>query len=96
MDHVLFVDGARLALSASMPELAAALRMGVAEDAAALAAVDGVVHHEPLGAQHAWVAANRGGTPGAVSMELLYKALSRNPQAVLGAMATARRETADV
>ena len=96
MDHVLFVDAARLALSASMPELASALRMGVAADAAALAAIDGVVHHEPLGEQHAWVAANRTGRPGAVSMELLYKALSRNKQAVLGAMAAARGETADV
>lgn len=96
MGHVLFVDGARLALSASMAELSKALRMGIATDADALAAIDGVVHHEALGEQHAWVAANPSGQPGAVQMELLYKALSRNKQGVLDALAQSRAEAAHV
>ena len=96
MSHVLFIDTARLALSTPLPALAAALAMGVVDDAAALAATPGVVYSEPMGSQQAYVAARRGGDAGPVHLELLYKALSRNKDGVLAALAAAGRETADV
>lgn len=96
MSHVLFVDSARLALSASLPRVAAAMTMGVVDDAVELASTPGVIYSEAMGAQHAYVAAHRGGEPGAVHLELLYKALSRNKDGVLAALAAATKETADV
>jgi len=83
MSHILFIDGASLALSATMAELGQALRMGVVPDAAALAQVPELLYSEALGEQHAFVAANRARTPGPVHMELLYKALSLRKEAVL-------------
>ncbi|KFN49933.1 ATP-binding cassette domain-containing protein [Arenimonas composti] len=96
MSHVLFVDAARLALSAPLAEVAAALTCGVAADAVALAALPDLVYSEALGEQHAYVAANRGGQPGRVHLELLYKALSRNQAGVLAALAAKRAEVAGV
>jgi ABC-2 type transport system ATP-binding protein len=96
MSHVLFVDAARLALSAPLPELAAALEMGVVEDADALAATPGVIYSEAMGLRHAYVAARRGGDAGAVHLELLYKALSRNQPGVLAAVGRQRPEVVDV
>lgn len=95
MSHILFLDSARLALSARMSELSSALATGVAGDAAALAAVPGLIYHEAVGDQLAWVAARAGGD-GRIQLELLYKALSRNQPGVLAALAAASAETADV
>lgn len=88
--HILFIDDAALALSASMTQLASALTMGVATDADALARVPGVIYHEALGDQRPYVAKNSGSGAGTVHLELLYKALSLNKQAVLDAMQGAR------
>ncbi|MCH8620544.1 ATP-binding cassette domain-containing protein [Undibacterium sp. TS12] len=84
MSHVLFVDDARLALSASMDTLQRALHLGVADKQADIA---GSIYQEAYGHQWAYVARNNGGEPGAVNLELLYKALSINKQGVLDAVA---------
>jgi ABC-2 type transport system ATP-binding protein len=94
MSHILFIDGASLALSASMAELGRALRMGVVADAQALSAIPDLLYSEALGGQHAYVAVNRGSNPGEVHMELLYKALSLRKDAVLAVLAS--KEAADV
>lgn len=96
MSHILFVDAATLALSAPLAQLSSALTMGVVADAAALAALPGVIYSEAMGEQHAYVAANSGDTAGAVHLELLYKALSRNKDGVLAALAARTAEVADV
>lgn len=96
MSHILFVDSATLALSATLPELAAAMAMGVAADAVALAKVDGLIYHEAMGEQWAFVAENASSTPGAVHLELLYKALSRNKAGVLAALQATDQESAHV
>ena len=70
--------------------------MGVAADEAALGAIAGVVHHEALGAQHAYVARKATGEPGAVHLELLYKALSLEKAAVLAALAATTPEASHV
>ncbi len=96
MGHILFLDAAQLALSATMDQLQEALAMGVAQDAQALAAVEGLIYSEAIGEQLAWVAA-RGDRPGGkVQLELLYKALSRDKPAVLAALSHARGELAHV
>jgi ABC-2 type transport system ATP-binding protein len=90
MSHILFIDAAELALSATMAELSAGLTMGVAPDAAAMARIEGVIHREALGEQVAYVAANRSGNAGTVHLELLYKALSLNKDGVVTALRTPR------
>jgi ABC-2 type transport system ATP-binding protein len=87
MDHILFLDAARVALSASREQLERGLTMGVAADANALAAVPDVIYDEELGTHRAFVAANRGSDRGTLHMELLYKALSRNHAGVIAALA---------
>jgi ABC-2 type transport system ATP-binding protein len=96
MGHILFLDSARLALSATMAQLHDALAMGVARDVQALAEVGGLIYHESIGEQFAWVAARRGQSGGKVQLELLYKALSRDKPAVLAALEAAGREVAHV
>lgn len=96
MSHILFIDGASLALSAPMAELARYLRMGVARNAQELAGVDGLIHSEAMGGQIAYVAANPGGEPGAVHLELLYKALSLAKSDVLAVLDAARKGARDV
>lgn len=86
LGHMLFVDAAALALSAAMPALARALTMGVADDEAALARIEGLIYHEALGTQRPYVARNPGDGPGSVHLELLYKALSRNKAGVVDAV----------
>jgi ABC-2 type transport system ATP-binding protein len=86
MSHILFLDSARLALSATRAALARALDVGIAADAAALAAVPGVIYHEELGGHLAYVAPNPTSAPGDLHLEMLYKALSRNPDGVLAAL----------
>lgn len=87
LDHLVFVDAAHLALSAPMAELERALNVGVADSPEALAAIPGVIHHEPMGLQQAYVAANSGEGTGSIQLELLYKALSLNKAGVLEALA---------
>ncbi|MES2951309.1 MAG: ATP-binding cassette domain-containing protein [Pseudomonadota bacterium] len=84
MRHVLFVDAGKIALSCGMDTLQRALRLGVADDRSATV---GSIYQEAIGNQWAYVASNTGDTPGAVNLELLYKALSMNKQAVLDAVA---------
>lgn len=96
MSHILFIDGASLALSAPMTELARYLRMGVARDARELTDVDGLIHSEAMGEQIAYVAANRSGQPGAVHLELLYKTLSLAKSDVIAALDARRREASHV
>jgi ABC-2 type transport system ATP-binding protein len=95
LTHLLFLDAAKLALSAPRATLARALTMGVADDDTELASVPDVIYHEPLGGHHAFVAARRDDGVGSVQLELLYKALSRNQAGVLAALA-ARGEAAHV
>ena len=88
MSHILFIDGASLALSATMAELGAALSIGVAADVAALSAIPDILYSEALGTQQAYVAVNHAATPGEVHLELLYKALSLHKDAVLAVLAS--------
>ena len=87
MNHVLFFDGGKLALSSSMDMLQRALHLGVTDDKAE---TEGCIYQEAIGNQWAYVAANKDDASGAVNLELLYKALSMNKQAVLDAVATYR------
>jgi ABC-2 type transport system ATP-binding protein len=87
MSHILFIDGASLALSATMAELGSALSIGVAPDAAALSAIPDILYSEALGTQQAYVAVNHAATAGEVHLELLYKALSLRKDAVLAVLA---------
>lgn len=96
MDHILFIDAASLALSASKAQLSAALTMGVAAHAQALESIEGVIYHEAMGEQWAYVARNRGGAGGAVHLELLYKALSLRKDGVLAAVHAANGEVTHV
>ncbi len=96
MGHILFIDAASLALSASMAQLSAAMTMGVAANALALEQVDGVIYREPMGEQLAYVARNSSGAGGAVHLELLYKALSLNKSGVLAAVRESAGEVAHV
>lgn len=90
LSHIWFIDQGRLALAARMDELAERLTMGVAATAQALP-TDGLLYQEALGAQVAYVARRVAGVPegGALQLELLYKALSLNRDAMLQALATA-------
>lgn len=90
LSHIWFIDQGRLALAARMDELAERLTMGVAATAQALPA-DGLLYQEALGAQVAYVARRVVSAPeeGALQLELLYKALSLNRDAMLQALATA-------
>lgn len=96
MDHILFIDAASLALSASKAQLSAALTMGVAAHALALEQVEGVIYREAMGEQLAYVARNVSGNHGAVHLELLYKALSLQKDGVLAAVRESSSEVADV
>lgn len=84
MNHVLFVDGGRLALSASMHTLQSALSMGVTNDQESTLTS---IYREALGHQYAFVTRNTAHVPTPVNLELLYKALSINKPAVLDAIA---------
>ncbi|QIL81298.1 ATP-binding cassette domain-containing protein [Diaphorobacter sp. HDW4A] len=88
--HIWFIDSGALRLSSDMPRLAEHLAMGVAACAAELPDQEALLYSEPLGAQVAWVARRDvlpAGTPVTpVQLELIYKALSLNPQRVLAAV----------
>lgn len=83
MNHVLFVDGGKLALSASMQTLQSALYMGVTDNQESILTS---IYREALGNQYAFVTRNTDHVPAAVNLELLYKALSMNKPAVLDAI----------
>ena len=83
MSHIVFIDSATLALSATMKQLSSALLMGVAQDAEELAGIPDVIYHEALGLQYPYVAVNKAATESAVHLELLYKALSFQKAGVL-------------
>lgn len=88
LSHIWFIDGGKLVLSSSMQDLAGHLHMGIAANAQELPAH--VLYQEAIGAQIAWVAARDpqiAASP--VQLELLYKALSMNKEAVLKALAAA-------
>ncbi|MBF5003493.1 ATP-binding cassette domain-containing protein [Diaphorobacter caeni] len=88
--HIWFIDGGILRLSSDMPRLAEHLAMGVAASAAELPDATALLYSEPLGAQVAWVARRDALPPGSpatpVQLELIYKALSLDPQRVLAAV----------
>lgn len=91
---ILFVDGGRLALSASMDALAATLRMGVI-DSQQLGSIQRLIYDEAIGGQTAFMAARaQGEAAEPVHLELLYRALCRSPERVLAAVAD--KERADV
>ena len=87
--HIWFIDGGKLRLSSDMQRLAEKLAMGVAGSQAELPVQESLLYTEALGAQIAWVA-RRDALPGdfpvtPLQLELIYKALSLNPEAVLAA-----------
>lgn len=101
LNHLWFMDQGRIVLDASMARLAQRLHMGVAASEADLPAA--TLHREPLGAPSphapwAWVA-RREPAPDApaapVQLELLYKALSLAPQALLAALGDEGAETGE-
>jgi ABC-2 type transport system ATP-binding protein len=96
MSHILFIDSAALALSATMAELSAALMMGVAQDAKELSTMANLIYSEAVGLQHAYVAKNPSGTPSPVHLELLYKALSLKKDGILGALKSSQKELSHV
>lgn len=96
MSHILFIDSATLALSATMAELSTALVMGVAQDANELSGFADVIYSETMGLQYAYVARNNSGMKSPVHLELLYKALSLQKDGILGALKNSRKETAHV
>ncbi len=88
LSHIWFIDQGQLALSARMADLAGVLRTGVAADAQDLSEAGSLLYQERIGHQTAYVAlrAGPGGEAAAgttVQLELLYKALSLNRDAVL-------------
>jgi ABC-2 type transport system ATP-binding protein len=95
MNHVLFVDHGKLALSASMASLQQALhvavldaRAGGADGLADASSTDATapIYQEALGTQWLVVTRNTQATKGSINLELLYKALSLNKAAVLAAL----------
>lgn len=93
MGHMLFIDGGSLVLSAPMQALSESLRIGMVADADALAGIDGLIYHEAVGAQVAYVAARadaQGATP--VHVELVYKALCRDRERVVAAIRPVGRD----
>ncbi|MBP5984833.1 MAG: ATP-binding cassette domain-containing protein [Brachymonas sp.] len=98
LGHVWFIDQGQLVLSWPMFDLPNWLSMGVASDAASLPPPAVLLYQEPIGQQIAWVArrvadgtsaasaASAALAPSPVQLELLYKALSLNKDAVLAAL----------
>ena len=85
LSHIWFIDGGKLVLSSSMHALSNHLRMGIAASTHDLP--EHVLYQEPIGQQIAWVAARASHhAPSPVQLELLYKALNMNKQAVLDAL----------
>jgi ABC-2 type transport system ATP-binding protein len=96
MSHILFIDSATLALSATLKELSSALKMGVAQSTEELNVISDVIYHEAVGLQYAYVARNDSGAECPVHLELLYKALSLQKSDVLNALNNSAKEAAHV
>jgi len=96
MSHILFIDSATLALSATMAELSDALVMGVAQDTNELSKIADVIYSETMGLQYAYVARNGSEARSPVHLELLYKALSMKKDGILDALKTSKKESAHV
>lgn len=96
MSHILFIDSAVLALSATMAELSSALMMGVAQDAKDLSSMTDIIYSEAVGLQYAYVAKNVAGSQSPVHLELLYKALSLQKDGILTALKNSQKESAHV
>ena len=94
LTHLWFIDQGRIVLDATMAQVAMHLRMGVAARVDDLPPPAQLLYQTPVGDHWAWVA--RGGDAGsaaspargAVQLELLYKALSLAPDALLAALHT--------
>ncbi len=87
LSHIWFIDHGQLVLSSPMQALAQWLHMGVANSQADLPAAHALLYQEPIGQQIAWVARRDGEQAHSpVQLELLYKALSLNKDAVLAAL----------
>jgi ABC-2 type transport system ATP-binding protein len=89
MQHIWFIDAGRIVLSASMDELACAIAMGVAASASELPQAH-LIYQEAVGQHLAWVAGRSDRSSACatgVQLEMLYKALSHNKDAVLACMA---------
>ncbi|MDO4795173.1 MAG: ABC transporter ATP-binding protein [Brachymonas sp.] len=85
LSHIWFIDNGKLVLSSSMQALSDHLRMGVAASTDELP--ENVLYQEPIGQQIAWVAARASHhTASPAQLELLYKALNMNKQAMLNAI----------
>ncbi len=84
--RILFIDAGRLALASPMDTLATRLRTGVCEHAQ-LAAIPDLIYQEDIGTQVAFIARRHEPEDGAViQLELLYRALCRQPETVLAAI----------
>lgn len=87
LEHIWFIDEGRLLLSADMSLLGQALRVGVAAGEEHLPPEEDLLYKESVGLQWAWVARQQSDAPAAeVQLELLYKALSMNQDAVIEAV----------
>ncbi|MFG5777915.1 ATP-binding cassette domain-containing protein [Comamonas sp. J-3] len=99
LSDVWFIDDGQLRLQASMAALAEQLALGIAATPAELPPAEALLYSEALGAQTAWVAQRRllpqnlqEQSPRGVQLELVYKALSLQPQAMLAALRPAVAE----
>ncbi len=87
INHVWFIDDGQLLLTAPIEQLNQTLVMGICEDINNLP--DQVLYRENLGSQIAWLAAQTtttGQQPRQLNIEMLYKALSLNKDAIIAAV----------
>ena len=84
MNHVLFFDEGKIALSASTSILQRALTLGVADNKDT---IKNSIYCEAIGDKWAYIAANTHEATGSLNLELLYKALSMNKQGIINAVA---------
>lgn len=84
--HVLFIESGHLALSVPMTTLATSLRMGICENEA-LPPGQEVLYREAIGNQTAFISARQSAEADEpVQLELLYRALCREPGRILQAV----------
>ena len=89
LSHLWFIDHGRIVLDMAMVEVAQRLHMGVAQSPADLPSGQHLVYQEAFGGHTLWIAqrdAQVQGEPGQVQLELLYKAMSLQPEAVRKAL----------
>lgn len=86
ISHIWFIDDGKLMLSSPIKQLANTLRMGVSDSNEQ---PDNVIYQEPIGAHVAWVAEKTDSSSehySELNIEMLYKALSLNKNAVIEAV----------